>query len=46
MSSKKTNEHDLSKDVEIKSCRQDLEDDELRNLATSAGETSEKMKSG
>ena len=46
MSSEKTNEHDLSKDVGMKSCWQDLEDDELSNLATSAGETAVKVKSG
>ena len=46
MSSEKTNEQDLSKDVGMKSCRQDLEEDKLSNLATSAGETGGKVKSG
>ena len=44
MSSEKTNEQDLSKDVRMKSCWQDLEDDKLSNLATSAGETGVKVK--
>ena len=46
MSSEKTNEQYFSKDVGIKSCWQDLEDDKLSNLATSAGETGVKVKSG
>ena len=44
MSSEKTNEQDLSKDVGMKSCQQDLEADELSNLATSARETGVKVK--
>ena len=46
MCSEKTNEQDLSKDVGMKSCWQDLEDDKLSNLPTSAGETGVKLKSG
>ena len=46
MKSEKTNQKDLSKDVGMKSCRQDLENDKLSNLATSAGETGGKVKSG
>ena len=46
MSSEKTNEQDLSKDVGMKSCWQDLEDNKLSNLATSAGETDVKVKNG
>ena len=46
MSSEKTNEQDLIKDVGMKSCWQDLDNDKLSNLATSAGETGLKVKSG
>ena len=46
MSSEKTNEQDVIKDVGIKSCWQDLEDDKLSNLATSAEETGAKVKNG
>ena len=46
MNSEKTNEQDLSKDVGMKSCWQDLVDDKLSNLATSARETDMKVKSG
>ena len=45
MSSVKTNEQDLGMDVGKKSCWQDLQDDKLSNLATSAGETGMKVKS-